>query len=684
MHHALLLLLASVVAAQTVPEPTLRITVNLVQVDAVVTDGHGKRVTGLTKDDFVILQDGKPHKVTHCSYFAVPPAAPVPTGAAAPANVPVALPTLKPAQTRRVVALVVDDLGMAFASVHHTRQALNHWVDEQMQPDDLVAVIRTGANGGAFQQFTNDKRLLHAAIDRVRWNGLGRAESDEVKELDPGIENLPPGLRDKIKKAILMGEDKRHELSSVGTVGALTWVIQGLHQLPGRKSVILLSDGFKLWIPERTGPVEFERVVERTSAQLRRLIDLANRCGVVIHTIDARGLMTGRTGAKTGFKPPNVIDLNEITHNWDGLRDLAAETGGLFTKNDNDIPGAVDKSVEDQNGYYLLAYNPGPDTFKLDKGKSKFHRVTVKVTRPGLAVRSRSGFFGVPDEPLPDPSQLQARNPMVNRERLLYGAIGSPFQAEGIRLHLAALFGNTADSGNHVHVMVHIDGRDLTFVEDGAGFRKAAIDIVLATFDADSEAKGAVTKDHVIRVPEAELERVRKDGYLYRATLPVKKTGAYQFRVGVRDVNSGKFGSASQYLFAPDVKDGHLALSGVSLDSQPSGAKPALRIFRHDEPIHCGVMVYNAGGMKGAQRPEIEMEVRVLRDGRLVWQGRPYALNATAQADPQRVPFTQKLSFGPRTPPGFYVIQVYATDKSAQAKGATVTQWTDFELVAAN
>ncbi|MEN6602190.1 MAG: VWA domain-containing protein [Bryobacteraceae bacterium] len=685
----MLLLLAPVLAAQTVSEPTLRITVNLVQVDAVVTDSHGKRVTDLTKDDFVILQDGKPHKVTHCTYFAEPPAAPIPAAVKAPAGGPVAVPALKPSQTRRVVALVVDDLGMAFSSVHFARQALRQWVDEQMQPGDLVSIVRTGANAGTFQQFTNDKRLLHAAIDRARWNGLGRADSDAVKEPDVDLETISQEMRGEIEKEILKNENLQHEMSSVGTVGALTWVVQGLQQMPGRKSVILLSDGFKMWIQEKTGPNEFRRALDRLSNQLRNLTDLANRTGVAIHTIDARGLMTGRPGAKAPTAPAEVVDLSSVTNNWDGLRFLAQETGGLFTKNDNDLPGAVDKSVEDQNGYYMLGYNPGPDTFQLKKGKSKYHRVTVKVTRPGLEVRSRAGFLGVPDEPRMDTGQAPGRSLMVNRERLLLESIASPFQAEGIRLHLAALFGNASDSGSYVHAMVHIDARDLAFVQDGPGYRKATVDVVLATFDADSEAKGSVAKDHNIRVSDAGYERMLQHGYLYDAMLALKKAGAYQFRVGVRDVSSGKFGSASQFVFAPDVSNGQLVLSGVSLDNrlaagtQAYSSQPALRVFRHGEPIYCGVMVYNAGGVRGARRPEVEMQVRVLRDGRMVWRGEPYPLKVEGQSDPGRVPFVQKLSFGPRTPAGSYVIQVSAINKAAPAKRPAVTQWMDFELTAA-
>jgi len=92
--------------------------------------------------------------------------------------------------------------------------------------------------------------------------------------------------------------------------------------------------------------------------------------------------------------------------------------------------------------------------------------------------------------------------------------------------------------------------------------------VVLAAFDPDSEAKWSVNKDYVIRVPDAEFERALSDGFLYRAMLPLNTPGAYQFRTGVRDVVSGKSGSASQFLYVPDMSHGQLALSGVSLDTR--------------------------------------------------------------------------------------------------------------------
>ena len=165
------------------PEDVVRITTNLVQIDAAVTDKKGKAVTDLKVEDFEVYEDGRPQKITNFSFVSVgsstPSAAASPSSAAARRQsepvAPVPTVRLRSDQVQRTVALVVDDLGLSFESMHFVRGALSKFVDEQMQPGDLVAIIRTGAGVGALQQFTSDKRLLHAAIDRVKWNSRGRA-----------------------------------------------------------------------------------------------------------------------------------------------------------------------------------------------------------------------------------------------------------------------------------------------------------------------------------------------------------------------------------------------------------------------------------------------------------------------------------------------------------------------------
>ena len=182
--------------AQNPPDTVIRINVNLVQLDAVVHDDKDQPVTNLNKEDFEILQDGKVQTITNFSFIdtapepgateAAPRPAPAPNGGKSmPAPPPV---HLRPNQVRRTVALVVDDLGLSFESIARIRQSLKKFVDTEMQAGDLVAVIRTGAGMGALQQFTADKRLLYAAIDKVKFNAMGRVGVSSFAPLGGGSE----------------------------------------------------------------------------------------------------------------------------------------------------------------------------------------------------------------------------------------------------------------------------------------------------------------------------------------------------------------------------------------------------------------------------------------------------------------------------------------------------------------
>lgn len=127
--------------AQTPAPPTIRISVRLVQLDAVVTGLDGHPVTGLTAGDFEVLQDGRTQDIVHCSY--------VPVNARQSSESVLQPERLRPEQVRRTIALVADDLNLSFTSVGWVREALRRFVDEQMQPGDLVAILRTSGAMGA-------------------------------------------------------------------------------------------------------------------------------------------------------------------------------------------------------------------------------------------------------------------------------------------------------------------------------------------------------------------------------------------------------------------------------------------------------------------------------------------------------------------------------------------------------
>ena len=221
-------------------EDVVRISTNLVQVDPVITDSKGKQVTDLRADEVQILEDGKPQNITNFSYNALgstemsrPAAPPKPVDKNAPPVPPV---RLKPEQVRRTMALVVDDLGLSFESAYYVRRALKKFLDQQMQPDDLVAIIRTGGGIGALQQFTSDKRQLYAAVEKVKWNPSGRGgvsavpqmEADPLPDASPSDDG-PTGSQNL--------DQFREDVFAVGTLGALNYIVRGLRELPGRKSM---------------------------------------------------------------------------------------------------------------------------------------------------------------------------------------------------------------------------------------------------------------------------------------------------------------------------------------------------------------------------------------------------------------------------------------------------------------
>ena len=170
----------------------IRIDVNLVQVDAVVTDSRGRRVTDLQPASFEILQDGKPQTITNFSYVSTQAGWRESAGHRAALAKPVKgeapppPPVLRPTEVRRTLALVVDDLGLAGENIPAVRSAIKNFIDEQMRPGDLVAIVRTGAGMGALQQFTTDKRLLYAALDRVKY-GESRVGMSSFAPLGSGV-----------------------------------------------------------------------------------------------------------------------------------------------------------------------------------------------------------------------------------------------------------------------------------------------------------------------------------------------------------------------------------------------------------------------------------------------------------------------------------------------------------------
>ncbi len=687
----------------------MRITTNLVQVDAVVTDKDGHPVTDLKPDEIRIFEDDKQQKISHFSFIAAAgpetayPTKPAKVDKNVPAPPPVAL---KPEQVRRTIAIVVDDLGLSFQSTSYVRTALKKFVDEQMRPGDLVAIIRTSGGIGALQMFTSDKRQLYAAIDHVKWYAGGRAAGGTFAPTGSGI---APGLAPDAQAASENLEQFREELFTVGTLGAIDYVVRGLHELPGRKSIILISDGIKV-----INRIDMARqanfrsanpqspVRDRVMEALLRLTDLANRASVVIYALDPRGLEPSQLTAADNTSPgrgESVVSPAEMqqrissrredfVEGQNGMNYLAQETGGFLIHDTNDLGRGIRRVLEDQKGYYLIGYRPDESTFDPKTGRRRFHHLSIKVIRPGkFNVRMRNGFFGVAD------AEASA-SPRTARDQIV-GALTSPFGSSDVHLQLTSLFGNDAKVGSFMRSILHVDANDLTFTEEPDGWHQATFDVVAVTFGDNGNVVDEISRTDTFKVKGEGYQEVLKHGFVYFVVLPIKKPGAYQLRTVLRDHDSQRIGSASQFVQIPDLKKGHVTISGIMINAtnrpctvqsySPNESDPqageAVRHFKSGMLMRYGFVIYDARLDKATQRPQLEVQARMFRNGQPVFTGKVQSFVLNNPPDLGRLAADGSITLGDDLIPGEYVLQVIVNDLLAEPKYRTTTQWMDFEIV---
>ncbi|MEO8522172.1 MAG: VWA domain-containing protein, partial [Acidobacteriota bacterium] len=334
--------------------PKFRVGVDIVRIDAGVTDRDGRTVPNLTAADFEVRQDGKLQTVTYAQFMPVSsaPAAEAvvavsgsPAAAPAPAS---AIPVVQPEEIQRTLAIVVDDLGLSFESFHGMQRALHDFIDHSLAPTDLVAVVRTGGAGGGLQPFTTDRRVLHAAIDELRWNGRSRNGVEPFTAVNswttfsgggpapgsPGAAAPGSGAGEAtIDPADFRAVDQlRSSMSAAGTLGALNLVIRGTRELPGRKAVILVTEGFQM-----LDRLDAALPESRTRTALDRVTEQATRAGVVIYTLDARGLQTGGLLASDNIKNRAGEGIRDFSADrttfrrdtQEGMAYLAEQTGGF-------------------------------------------------------------------------------------------------------------------------------------------------------------------------------------------------------------------------------------------------------------------------------------------------------------------------------------------------------------------
>jgi VWFA-related protein len=658
-------------------QPTFRVSVDRIQIGAVVTDSKGRHVTDLSIADFTVLDGDKRQQLTHCEYVRLanpgvaPRAVPARRGPRAPP--PVASHELTPEQVQRAIVFLLDDVSFAATTIPAVREAVRSTIERSLQPGDLAALIRTSSGNGSLEQFTSDKRVLLESAEKIRWRPESRG--------NPGL--LPQ------TSGTVVGEEKGMSTYLVAdsqnrTKVVLQYVISALRDLPGRKAIFLISQSFPYGM-NNANPASL------TATDIGKLVDQALRAGVVVYSVDPTPLSiltpdasydvtreyTAKNGVRNGAgsitNREAVSLLTGYTHRSlvllemfrSGLRALAEGTGGQMAA-DTDAGTALGRFADDLQGYYLLTYKPlAPERyFALKEGDPPpFRNIKLRVARAGMHVRSYAGYIAAPDRA---ESETSAHGELSK-------ALFSPFSAASVHVDMTSIFTVPRPASPELSLLLHINLRDLSFTSGEDGRHNAGVELVARAAGEQNEPAQVVSKDAVLRLEESSFEDAMRMGMTYRVSVPAQRAGLYEVRVAVRDTASGELGSAREFVEVPDLRNGRLAASGVLVYNASPRAGDAdapglseLRRFRREDSLSYSCQIFNAKSIVG--------EVRIARDGKQVSAAAAEVVgNGDGTSTARGVIPLATLA------PGYYVLQVVAS--GGLAKDVAASQWTDFEIV---
>jgi VWFA-related protein len=614
------------------PAVTFRAEVNYVEVDARVVDAQGNFVSTLTQDDFQIFEDGKPQQVSVFSLVNIPvERTPRPLFANRPVERDVQ--TNVSASGGRVYLIVLDDLHTTPLLATRTRNAARQFVERYMGANDIAAVVHTSGRAEASQEFTNNPRLLLAAIDKfsgrkLRSALLGRLE---VEQMTRGTRGAGERIDDP--------DSAERGFHARNTLDSLKGYAQVLEHVRGRrKALIYFSEGIDYDITDPFNNRDATTIVGAT----QDAIAAATRANVAFYGIDVRGLGAGyETGIEIQSFPEdptlglnNSALFNEVRQAQDSLRVLSEETGGFAVVNNNDIPGAFERLVEENSSYYVMGYYPANE-----RRDGRFRRIEVRVNKPGLTVRARRGY--VAPRGRAQETRLAGPNDATPELR---EAMSSPVSVTGLPLAATASVFKGPDNKGAVVISTTIGGRDLSLIEKNGTFNN---DLEIAWMAVD--AKGTVfpgdrnTLNMTLK-PDT-LARLRAGGFRVITSLDLPP-GRYQLRIAAREANTRRSGSVLYDVEVPDFAKERMSISSLALTSIASSAVPTARPkdplqkllpgplstyrdFVQNDEIALFAEVYETGGGP-AHKVDISLTMKA-EGGQTVFR---LARNATARSWP--------------------------------------------------
>jgi len=571
-------------SSQQRQDEPVRIGINLVTLDVAVADKRRRPVHNLTAKDFTVIEDGAPQKIeSFSSDFVVTrneqkirsdqkeAGAGDPSGRQSAGGGPGRRFT-----GYRFISIAIDNTSVEAANRDAVERAVTHYVREQLQSDDLVAVYSIGNSLGLVQAFTGDRdKLLKAASAAVRGQLATDAAStreEAAKEVERAARSIGTGSpieqADRASRAVFESyNDVSDYFQAQSLFRSLHAIIDVQRNLTGRKSLILFSQGVTL--PSSSG------------YEVDGVVSAANSLGVSVYVIDAGGLAVGE--APRGYDPrgnlglptkqrPDIYGGEDPTRVRDGengleralkrslgtaqpdriglLARLSGQTGGITVTNNNDLSAALDTVDTDVRAHYTIAYVPGNQDFD-----GRFREITVKVANPEFIVRTRHGYYAVKSE-----AAITDDAPV----RKLTSDVLAGAESE-IALEMAASYFPRGQAAYLVPVTIRVPARAITTQKKGDRYH-AELDFVLTVKDS----AGAVVSTFGRAYPLDLSEEQNKQ--LAETPLPIRHNvrlapGTYIVTTALRDRTSGRTSIARRGMTLPVATSGP-RLSSIILAQQ--------------------------------------------------------------------------------------------------------------------
>ncbi|HYL68222.1 MAG TPA: VWA domain-containing protein [Candidatus Limnocylindria bacterium] len=508
------------------PEPQR--TTKLVRVSVVVRDSHGNPVGGLTPDDFILLDDGRPQAIQH---FTVATNRPVdhytpPLEADTYSNRLEDHPRIPDNAT----VILLDGANTRFEDQAYARRQTVKLL-QQIQPQDYVAVYTLGRELRVLHDFTSDATDLLASLQTYRGEIAANTEESEPREKLGYRLQAAPRSNDMLEPFLTFGAQliRDSDIQNLErlTADALTAIVDHLAVMPGRKNLIWVSERFPIWFENtklESGPRGTASIFgEETKAALRAV----NEKGIAIYPVSAGGLMPSdqsllklsSSGAgRAGLEVSDHADLDKMK-NW------ADRTGGELFLHPDDIFGSVRSAMDDSQESYELGYYA--DAAASDVS---FHTLTVSVRRIGVQVRARSGYFALPNPTLT--SQI--------RKSLLANIATSPLDATGIGIRVRVKAANLPGT-QKLNARVEFRPQEISFAQvDGRWVGK--VDAVVVQLDARNRIVDAMDETLDLNFLPDRFQQALKMGISFARDVAIQPDAA-ALRVILRDTTTGTAGS---------------------------------------------------------------------------------------------------------------------------------------------